>query len=45
MFEQSAPATPFVLPESPAETDLVAKYFRGLGDPTRVRMSGATSGD
>jgi ArsR family transcriptional regulator, cadmium/lead-responsive transcriptional repressor len=38
MFEQSAPATPFVLPESPAEIDLVAKYFRGLGDPTRVRI-------
>jgi DNA-binding transcriptional ArsR family regulator len=29
---------PFVLPESPAEPDLVAKYFRGLGDPTRVRI-------
>jgi DNA-binding transcriptional ArsR family regulator len=22
----------------PAETDLVAKYFRGLGDPTRLRI-------
>jgi ArsR family transcriptional regulator, cadmium/lead-responsive transcriptional repressor len=33
------PATaPFVLPEAPAEPDLVAKYFRGLGDPTRVRI-------
>jgi len=30
--------TPFVLPEAPAEADLVAKYFRGLGDPTRVRI-------
>jgi ArsR family transcriptional regulator, cadmium/lead-responsive transcriptional repressor len=29
---------PFVLPEAPAEADLVAKYFRGLGDPTRVRI-------
>jgi ArsR family transcriptional regulator, cadmium/lead-responsive transcriptional repressor len=29
---------PFVLPEAPAEPDLVAKYFRGLGDPTRVRI-------
>ncbi len=38
MSEQSSPATPFVLPESPAESDLVAKYFRGLGDPTRVRI-------
>jgi DNA-binding transcriptional ArsR family regulator len=33
------PATaPFVLPQVPAEPDLVAKYFRGLGDPTRVRI-------
>jgi DNA-binding transcriptional ArsR family regulator len=29
---------PFRLPDSPAESDLVAKYFRGLGDPTRVRI-------
>lgn len=29
---------PFALPETPAEPDLVAKYFRGLGDPTRVRI-------
>jgi DNA-binding transcriptional ArsR family regulator len=29
---------PFILPEAPAEPDLVAKYFRGLGDPTRVRI-------
>src|SRR5919199_1439888 len=29
---------PFRLPGSPRETDLVAKYFRGLGDPTRVRI-------
>ncbi len=29
---------PFVLPDAPAEADLVAKYFRGLGDPTRVRI-------
>ena len=29
---------PFQLPESPARSDLVAKYFRGLGDPTRVRI-------
>jgi ArsR family transcriptional regulator, cadmium/lead-responsive transcriptional repressor len=31
-------AAPFALPEAPAEPDLVAKYFRGLGDPTRVRI-------
>ena len=30
------PSPPFVLPASPAESDLIAKYFRGLGDPTRV---------
>jgi len=30
--------TPFRLPEAPVETDLVAKYFRGLGDPTRLRI-------
>lgn len=29
---------PFRLPDAPAESDLVAKYFRGLGDPTRVRI-------
>jgi DNA-binding transcriptional ArsR family regulator len=31
-------ASPFRLPESPAASDLVAKYFRGLGDPLRVRI-------
>ncbi len=29
---------PFRLPAAPVETDLVAKYFRGLGDPTRLRI-------
>jgi ArsR family transcriptional regulator, cadmium/lead-responsive transcriptional repressor len=29
---------PFQLPEQPVETDIVAKYFRGLGDPTRLRI-------
>ncbi len=38
MGKASASSTPFVLPEAPAEPDLVAKYFRGLGDPTRVRI-------
>jgi ArsR family transcriptional regulator, cadmium/lead-responsive transcriptional repressor len=33
-----AAGTPFLLPDSPAETDLVAKYFRGLGDPLRLRI-------
>ena len=31
-------AAPFQLPERPAEADIVAKYFRGFGDPTRVRI-------
>ena len=30
--------TPFRLPGAPAKADVVAKYFRGLGDPTRLRM-------
>ena len=29
---------PFRLPEAPIESDLVAKYFRGLGDPIRLRI-------
>ena len=29
---------PFLLPEAPAEPDVVAKYFRVLSDPTRVRL-------
>jgi DNA-binding transcriptional ArsR family regulator len=29
---------PFRLPSAPAKSDLVAKYFRGLGDPTRLRI-------
>jgi ArsR family transcriptional regulator, cadmium/lead-responsive transcriptional repressor len=31
-------SAPFVLPEAPVASDLVAKYFRGLGDATRVRI-------
>jgi ArsR family transcriptional regulator, cadmium/lead-responsive transcriptional repressor len=31
-------ASPFRLPAAPLETDLVAKYFRGLGDPIRLRL-------
>jgi DNA-binding transcriptional ArsR family regulator len=29
---------PFRLPPAPLVTDLVAKYFRGLGDPSRLRI-------
>jgi DNA-binding transcriptional ArsR family regulator len=35
---QASASRPFVLPDAPAEPDLVAKYFRGLGDPTRLRI-------
>ena len=31
-------ASPFRLPTTPVATDLVAKYFRGLGDPIRLRI-------
>src|ERR687896_1595043 len=29
---------PFALSETPTEPELVGKYFRALGDPTRVRI-------
>ena len=35
-----AQPAPFRLPTAPASTDLVAKYFRALGDPTRLRILG-----
>ncbi len=38
MIESFATPSPFRLPEAPEATELVAKYFRGLGDPTRLRM-------
>jgi DNA-binding transcriptional ArsR family regulator len=31
---------PFRLPAAPSRADLVAKYFRALGDPTRLRLLG-----
>lgn len=31
-------AAPFILPDAPVAVDLVAKYFRGLGDPIRLRI-------
>jgi len=31
-------SAPFRLPAAPVATDLVAKYFRGLGDPIRLRI-------
>ncbi len=36
--DQAQEPAPFSLPETPTEADLLAKYFRGLGDPTRVRI-------
>jgi DNA-binding transcriptional ArsR family regulator len=33
-----AAAAPFRLPAAPVASDLVAKYFRGLGDPSRLRI-------
>lgn len=38
MFRRMSTTVPFRLPADPAATDLVAKYFRGLGDPIRVRI-------
>src|SRR5215210_6029163 len=32
------PLSPFLLPEQPTEADLVAKYFKVLAEPTRVRV-------
>jgi DNA-binding transcriptional ArsR family regulator len=31
---------PFRLPRHPITTDLVAKYFRGLGEPSRLHILG-----
>ena len=31
-------SSPFRLPSAPLASDLVAKYFRGLGDPIRLRI-------
>jgi DNA-binding transcriptional ArsR family regulator len=33
---QVVAASPFTLAEAPSRTELLAKYFRGLGDPTRL---------
>lgn len=34
----SMTSPPFALPAEPVQTDLLAKYFRAIGDPTRVRV-------
>jgi DNA-binding transcriptional ArsR family regulator len=33
-------SAPFQISEAPSAPELVAKYFRGLGDPTRLRLLG-----
>jgi ArsR family transcriptional regulator, cadmium/lead-responsive transcriptional repressor len=38
MATEAQLASPFRLPDSPVASDLIAKYFRGLGDPLRVRI-------
>lgn len=38
VVEGSTLSAPFRLPVSPAEVDLIAKYFRVLGDRTRLRI-------
>lgn len=38
MPDASTARAPFALPETPTEPELVGKYFRALGDPTRVRV-------
>jgi ArsR family transcriptional regulator, cadmium/lead-responsive transcriptional repressor len=37
-MESALADAPFRLPDSPAEADLLAKYFRVLGDRTRLRV-------
>jgi len=38
MTAASAIEGPFLLPQQPTEPDLVAKYFKVLSDPARVRV-------
>jgi DNA-binding transcriptional ArsR family regulator len=40
MAAQLIESGPFRLPDAPTETDLLAKYFRAFGDPTRLRILG-----
>jgi DNA-binding transcriptional ArsR family regulator len=37
-MNQVIAGSPFTLEEAPTPTDLLAKYFRALGDPTRLRI-------
>lgn len=38
MSAATVKASPFRLSDAPSAPELVAKYFRGLGDPTRLRV-------
>jgi ArsR family transcriptional regulator, cadmium/lead-responsive transcriptional repressor len=38
VMEAGTLTAPFRLPDAPAEADLLAKYFRVLGDRTRLRV-------
>jgi ArsR family transcriptional regulator, cadmium/lead-responsive transcriptional repressor len=38
MADAPAARAPFALSDTPTEPELVGKYFRALGDPTRVRI-------
>jgi ArsR family transcriptional regulator, cadmium/lead-responsive transcriptional repressor len=38
MPDTSIERSPFALSDAPTEPELVGKYFRALGDPTRVRI-------
>ena len=38
MADVAIERSPFALSESPTEPELIGKYFRALGDPTRVRI-------
>src|SRR5918994_7593432 len=38
MADVSTARAPFALSETPTEPELVGKYFRALGDPTRIRI-------
>ena len=38
MADATLDRSPFALSDAPTEPELVGKYFRALGDPTRVRI-------
>jgi DNA-binding transcriptional ArsR family regulator len=40
MTDAAIDRSPFALSATPTEPELVGKYFRALGDPTRVRILG-----